>query len=77
MIQMAWTMPGINPKMVNKTFIQKCFPKPTVKKTPKGGKMMAKIILRILMLECLVLKRQSQNSFLVFRIEQKQTENEA
>jgi len=38
---------------------------------------MAKIILRILMLECLVLKRQSQNSFLVFRIEQKQTENEA
>lgn len=48
MTHTAWTMPGIKPNKVNKILIQKDFPKPTVKKTPRGGRIMANRILKIL-----------------------------
>jgi hypothetical protein len=42
-IQTAWTMPGMYPKIVSRMLIQKCRPKPTVSRTPTGGSRIAKI----------------------------------
>lgn len=46
---MAWTMPGTKPKSVNKILSQNAPRIPTVKKTPRGGSIIAKIICRIFM----------------------------
>jgi hypothetical protein len=48
MIQMAWIIPGINPRMVSSIFSQNAGLIPTVKKTPSGGKMIANRIRRML-----------------------------
>jgi len=48
-------MPGRKPKMVRRMFSQKAGLIPTVKKTPRGGRIIAKIILRMLMISCSVL----------------------
>lgn len=37
-------IPGMYPAMVNTMFNQKCNPNPTWKKTPSGGKTMARMI---------------------------------
>jgi hypothetical protein len=48
MIQTAWMMPGRKPRMVKRIFSQNAPLIPTVKNTPSGGRMMAKMILKIL-----------------------------
>lgn len=40
-------MPGIYPRIVSKIFSQKAPVKPTSKKTPSGGRMIAKMIFKI------------------------------
>lgn len=42
MTQTAWTIPGMKPSMVRIIFSQKAGLIPTVKKTPKGERIMAK-----------------------------------
>jgi len=47
MIQIAWIIPGIYPRMVSNIFNQKSPVKPTSKKTPSGGRSIAKMIFKI------------------------------
>jgi hypothetical protein len=51
---MAWITPGIHPRMVNKMLIRKSAPQPRSRKTPRGGRIMAKIILQMSLLTMLV-----------------------
>ncbi len=45
MTHIAWMIPGIYPKSVKRILSQKCFPMPTCRKTPSGGR---RIEIRIL-----------------------------
>jgi hypothetical protein len=42
--QTACTRPGMKPRRVNRMLIQKCFPNPTCRKTPTGGRKIARRI---------------------------------
>lgn len=48
MIQTAWTTPGTKPSIVSRMLSQKAPRMPTVRKTPSGGRRIAKISLKIL-----------------------------
>jgi len=48
---MACIMPGIKPSRVKRILIQKAGLMPTVKKTPKGGNIIAKIMRRMLIVD--------------------------
>ncbi len=52
---MACIMPGIKPSRVKRILIQKAGLMPTVKNTPKGGNIIAKMIRRILMIDLFVM----------------------
>lgn len=51
---MAWMTPGIHPRMVNRMLIRKSAPHPRSRKTPRGGRIMAKMILQMSLLAVLV-----------------------
>jgi len=40
-------IPGMKPKIVNRMLIKRSAPHPRSRKTPRGGRMMAKMILQI------------------------------
>lgn len=40
-------MPGIYPRIVNRMLIRRSAPHPRSRKTPRGGKIMARMILKI------------------------------
>ena len=44
---MAWMIPGIQPRIVKQMLIKKSAPHPRSRKTPRGGKIKAKMILQI------------------------------
>lgn len=43
----AWIIPGTQPRMVKQMLISRSAPQPRSRKTPRGGRMMAKMILQI------------------------------
>jgi len=47
MMYKAWRIPGRYPRIVNRTLIQKSAVHPLSRKTPRGGRMMAMMILQI------------------------------
>lgn len=48
----AWIMPGMYPRMVSRMLMSKSAPQPRSRKTPRGGRMMARMILQISLLRC-------------------------
>lgn len=51
MTHTAWIIPGMNPKIVKSIFSQNAGFMPTVKNTPNGGRIIAKIILSMLIVK--------------------------
>lgn len=48
---MAWMIPGIQPRMVKQMLMSRSAPQPRSRKTPRGGRMMAKMILQMSLFE--------------------------
>lgn len=44
---MAWMIPGIQPRMVKQMLMRRSAPQPRSRKTPRGGRTMAKMILQM------------------------------
>lgn len=47
MMYKAWMIPGRYPRIVRRTLIQKSATQPLSRKTPRGGRMMARMILQM------------------------------
>ena len=69
MIHTACTIPGIKPSRVSKIFNQNAPFNPTVRKTPRGGRIIAKIIRRMLIISELVICElfTGQNTIFFFK----------
>lgn len=70
----AWMTPGNQPRMVKQMLIKRSAPHPRSRKTPRGGRMMAKMILQMSLRLELALERQGERDQVDLTLDEKTTE---